>query len=121
MPNPVFPVALNDQHDSSKYEVSAEDPAMRQEMDGGYVVSRARFTRPPRKSWKTGFTFMNDTNKLLLENFWASVKGGSVIFDWINPQDNVTYAVRFTGGLAFRYRGAGNTHRWDVTISLEQA
>lgn len=122
MANPIFPVLLKTQHDSKLHDIKLENQASRSEMEGGYVVSRPRHTRQPRKTWNGGFTEINEASRLVLEDFWNDVKGGSLIFDWTNPQDGITYQVRFTGeGMLFKYRGYGTTYRWDVTYTVEQA
>jgi hypothetical protein len=127
MTNPVFPT-LSTGQDSSKYTRALEDVAMKTTMDGGYVVSRAKHTRAPRRTFTSGFTSIRKADKELLEAFYDTVKGGSVIFDWIDPTTQmgvsptpVTYAVRFTGEFKWQYRGIGPTELWDVTFTLEQA
>ncbi len=117
---PAFP-ELSQGQDSSLYEVSHEDPAIRTEMDGGYVISRPRHTRTPRKTFKTGYTHIDQTDRALIEAFWNTVKGGSVVFDWEDPVSLATLSVRFKEELAFKYVGIGNVHHWDVKMTLEQA
>lgn len=119
MSNPAFPYA--DQQDSSKFSVQAEDPTIRSNMDGGYVTTRPRHTRTPRKTWTTGFTNITDTQKATLETFWNTCRGGSVIMDWTNPHDLAVYQVRFTKPMQFKYVGKGAYRRWNVDIELEQA
>jgi hypothetical protein len=123
MPNPVFPVlAGGTRPDSSQYEVSLEDPSMSAPTEGGYEFTRARHTRAPRRSFKVGYRQLTDAQKVALVNFWDStVKGGSVIFDWLNHEDNVTYAVRFKGELTFKYVGMGNLKLWDCSFAVKQA
>jgi hypothetical protein len=123
MPTPIFPHILTtgDEQDSKKFSVELEDPSLRTEMEGGYVVSRARFTRAPRRTWQSGFTFIKSPGKAELETFWTTVKGGSAIFQWRNPADGVDYLVRFKGTLKFSYVGAGLNQRWDVTFTVEEA
>lgn len=113
---------LNDQQDSSQYSESAEDVAIREKMEGGYVYSRPKFTRPARKTFRTGFSDLTNADKLVLEAFWLTVKGGSDIFTWLNPVSGVTYNVRFTKPLTYEYFGRNAVHRWNVkNIELEQA
>lgn len=122
MPNPIFPALPSGKtQDSSKYEVSKKDPAMRAEMEGGYVVSRARTTRRPTRLFKTGFTSITGADKQVLDDFYDLVAGGSVIFDWTDPSSGLVYAVRFTGSFGFKYAGRGATSLWDCSFELEQA
>lgn len=114
-----FPLASR--QDSSKYKRSAEDPAIKSETDGGYVVSRPKFTRAPRKKYTTGFTNLSNTERAELEAFWDTVKGGSNMFDWEDPIDGTLKTVRFTKPLSFEYAGIGGNHRWDISsIELEE-
>lgn len=123
MSNPQFPtLALtNGGQDSKFYSEKLEDPSMKTTMEGGYVASRARHTRPPRITFTTGFSSISDADRKTLRDFWASVGGGSVIFDWQNPVDGITYAVRFAAEMQFKYVGIGETKLWDCQITLEQA
>lgn len=115
-----FPTLAN-KPDSSKHSETVIDPTVRTEMEGGYVVTRARFTRAPRKEWTIGYTYISDAEKQSIETFVASVRVGSAIFNWTNPADNVTYLVRFKEPPNYSYRGQGTYKRWDVSMKLEQA
>lgn len=121
MSNPVFPTLSRGQ-DSSLYSVELEDASLKTTMEGGYVVSRAKHTRPARKTFHSGFTFITDADRATLETFYGTtVRGGSVVFDWQDPPSLAIYQVRFVGPLQFKYVGRGDTRRWDVTFALEQA
>ena len=116
-----FPTLVEGQ-DSAQYEVESEDPTIRTEMEGGYVLSRARHTRIPRKTYKTGFTHIGTADKALLDTFYdVTVKGGSSVFNWTDPVTLNVIIVRFVGKLTFKYVGAGTNKRWNVAITLEQA
>lgn len=122
MADPVFPtLPSGNKLDSKKFDYELEDPSMTTEMEGGYVVSRARHTRTPRKTWRCGFTYIDNADRAVVENFWNQVRGRSVVFVWMNPQDNVEYRVRFKEKMSFTYVGQGSNQRWDVSFSLEQA
>lgn len=120
MANPVFPT-LSRGDDSSKYSVELEDPAMKTSLEGGYVSSRAKHTRTPRKTWKIGYTLITNADKALLDAFWATVRGGSVVFDWTDPVSGTVFQVRFADKMNFQYVGRGNNKLWDLTLTLEQA
>lgn len=117
-----FPtVNLAGKEDSKYHSVSQADPAMRHEVEGGYTMTRPRYTRVPRKTWTTGFTDLTDTEKNEFTTFWDTKRGGAASFTYLNPADNVTYTVRFKGVPTIKYTGMGPLRRWDITnISLEQ-
>lgn len=121
MANPIFPILAKGQ-DSKFYKVSQENVALTTKMDGGYVVSRAKHTRKPRKTYTTGYTGIGNADRALLQNFWDTVRGGSVVFDWTDPISNTVIQVRFVGeGFEFAYVGMGVAQIWDVSFQLEQA
>lgn len=115
---PTLPSGKN--FDSSKFSVSRADPGMRAEMEGGYVVTRARFTRPPPKRWKLGLTSITNADRLVLDDFWVTTRGTSRAFTWTCNEDLTQYNVRFKGEMVFRHVGIGNTHLWDCDLELEQ-
>ena len=119
MSNPQFPT-LSKGQDSKHFDFTPEDPSLQTPMDGGYMASRAKHTRTPRLTFKSGFTEITNDDKNALMSFYNQVKGGSVIFDWIHPVDGTTYSVRFKGKLNFVYAGIGSTARWNVTFTIEQ-
>lgn len=115
------PVTMTAKEDSRQRSDKQADPAMRKEMDGGYVVTRARYTRAPRKTFITGFTNISQADKVAFQNFWDSKKGGSDSFTWADPITTTVYTVRFVGQPDFKYVGMGSTYRWDITnVQLEQ-
>lgn len=117
-----FPtVNLAGLEDSKHFKQEQADPAMRQEVDGGYTITRPRYTRIPRKTWTTGFTDLTDAQKAEFDTFWETQRGGSNSFTYLNPADAVTYTVRFKGVPKVIYTGMGPLRRWDITgIVLEQ-
>lgn len=121
-----FPIAsLAGKEDSSKYGFEMEDVTIRSDMEGGYVTSRPRFTRPPRRTWKSGFTDISNADKLLLEEFYVS-KGGYQSFTYEVPVPNIaggakeTVTVRFLEGLSWEYKGFGDNPRWNVEFKVEE-
>jgi hypothetical protein len=106
--------------DSSKLEISRADPAMRHEMEGGYTITRARYTRKPVKRFKVGYTNITNADQKVLDTFWETTRGGSRAFAWYCPTDGLTYQVRFKGEISFAYRGVGGNHFWDCSLELEQ-
>jgi len=119
MTNPIFPT-MDKEQDSKFYTVKQEDKSLKTEMDGGYVVSRAKHTRKPRKTWTTGYTGIGNADKQRLMDFYDEVNG-SVIFDWTDPVSKAVFQVRFTSQPEFKYTGLGVAQLWDVQLELQQA
>lgn len=98
-------------------EELAQDPTIRTQLDAGYILTRARFTRIPKK-WKVKYGLITQTDKATLETFQNTVKGGAGIFSWTSPVGLTTYSVRFAGPIVFTMRESSNW--WDSEFTLEQ-
>lgn len=117
-----YPV-LTQGEDSKKFSVEFEDVAMGSTMEGGYVATRPRHTRTPRRTFNTGFTDISEADKITYETFIGTVRAGSDSFTWIHPTTAESLTVRFKLGTVpkFNYKGYGGNHRWDITsIALEE-
>lgn len=114
---------LGDQIDSSKFQQERENPALASKMDGGYVVTRPRHTRRPRRTFTAGFTDMPQAQKDQFDAFFDSVHGGSDLFYFIHPVNQEQIVVRFTTDttLPWTYTGAGGHFIWNVTFKLQEA
>ena len=122
MLNPVFPTfSAGAALDSGAFRVEFEDPAQRSDMEGGYVITRAKHTRRPRRTFSIVYRQLNTADKDLLDAFYDTVKGGSVIFDWVSPQSLLTLQVRMKGPMSEQYVGRGVTQRWDCSMTFEEA
>lgn len=102
-------------------EGKALDPTIRSQKEGGYVSTRPRFTRIPKK-WKLSYSQGNAlplADKLLLEAHEESVKVGADSFSWTNPMDGVTYTVRYVDG-PIQFKPLVGKLLWEATIGLEQ-
>lgn len=93
-----------------------ENSVIRSEFDAGYVQTRARYTRV-RKTWQVSYHFVDNSDKAALDTFVSTVNGGADSFTWVNPQDSVSYTVRFQAPPTFSYVSYGG---WDVSFKLEQ-
>ena len=110
-----------ERQDSRFYTVEQEDQAIRTEMEGGYVYSRPRHTRLPRKTYTTGFTSIDDAAKVEIETFYQTVRGGSDAFNWKDPITGDVKTVRLKSPISFSYVGLNGVHLWDITkIELEE-
>lgn len=119
MTNLVFPT--DPAQDAKYYEMELEDPALRTQMEGGYVVTRPKHTRKPRRTFKSGCTAITTDQRKVLEGFYDAVRGGSAIFDWADPVTGEVFQVRFKEKITFKYTGVGISQLWDVQFTLEQA
>lgn len=112
---------LADKPDSQYYRVEKEDPGMKNEMEGGYVVSRPRFTRKPRRTFYFGYTDLAESEHQKLVNFWDEVRGSSQIFEWTNQFTGEVIYVRFKNYWTEKYTGAGAYRRFTITgLAVEE-
>ncbi len=101
-------------------DTMAYDPTIRSQSVGGYVTSRARFTRIPHK-WTIKYNWVTQANKNTIKTFVDdTVVGGSGNFDWLNPEDGVTYDVRFLGEVKYNSHSHTNFLYWMVELVLEE-
>lgn len=116
-----FPTA-GVKEDSRFFAELPEDPAVRSETEGGYIITRPRHTRTPRKTFDTGFTSISQASKAAIDAFYATKRGGSQSFTWTNPTTAVEHTVRFKGALKWKYDGfaSGQVHLWSATVQLEE-
>lgn len=86
--------------DASTFSETQEDPAISAaKMEGGYVLSRPRFTRRPRRTFTFNFDGMTDADKTTLQTFWNTVHGSSDMFNWTHPQTGEVILVRFDSAM----------------------
>lgn len=103
--------------DGESYKVSVPNPAKEpQDTDGGYTLTRPKYTRRPARSFKFMFKDLSQDDRDALENFWDRVKGSSVAFNWREPTNGKLYNVRFGKGqtLEFSRVGIGFNHRYET-------
>lgn len=114
-----FPT-LGNKEDSAKFGFMQEDVGMRSDMEGGYVITRPRHTRTPRRTWSTGFTNISNTEKTTLESFFND-HGTFKAFDYNVPIGGELVSVRFKETIKFKFVGWPTNPRWDVDgIMLEE-
>lgn len=107
--------------DSKYFTETQTDPTIRGEYEGGFVVTRPRFTRVPPRVITTGFSDLTDTQKQLLFTYYENMRGGAISFTYNHPVTNAAMTVRFREPFTAKYVGVGTTYRWDVAdIKLEQ-
>lgn len=115
----VFPT-LGNREDAAKFGFDIEDVGIRSEMEGGYVITRARHTRAPRRTWTTGFTAVSQTNFQTFVSFFSNY-GTYKAFTYTVRTTNEVVNVRFATKPEFKYVGVGGSFLWDINnIKLEE-
>ena len=106
--------------DAAKFGFEQEDVGIRSEMEGGYVLTRPRHTRRPRRTYKTGFTDLSNAEKIQFEDFIAEF-GTYKAFNYTVPVVGTVINVRLREIPKYEYKGAGANLRWDINdIFLEE-
>jgi hypothetical protein len=112
-----FPtLSVSPEIDSWEDEVSY-NPTIRSEYEGGYILTRPRFTRIIRK-WNVVYKGISDTEMQQVKDFENSIYVGSDAFEWLNPVDNVIYTVRLLEPI--KYKMINNKYYWQISLVLEQ-
>lgn len=111
---------LSTKEDARKYGLESEDKGIRSDMEGGYVLSRPRHTRNPRRTFITGFTGLMEADFNTFYAFWVA-KGTYLAFTYEVKYNNETVNVRFQAPPRFEYVGVGGTDIWNINdIKLEE-
>lgn len=102
----------------------AHDPAIRSTSEGGYVTTRARFTRLTRR-WNVRYEWMSKVNKNTIKDFEDDHYAGALLFTWTNPEPNndgtySSYTVRFLEPVHYTPQPNTNWLFWTVEFVLEQ-
>ena len=100
-------------------DTMAIDPAIRSQSEGGYVTSRARFSRIVRK-WTVKYDWMSQTNKNTVKTFEDARVGGADSFTWTNPENKTAYTVRFFEPVRYTAKPNANFMWWMVEFIVEQ-
>jgi hypothetical protein len=99
-----------------------EDSTIRSPFEGGYVQTRARFTRT-RENFSFQFRYITNADKVILKNLLNAVKIGADSFTFHHWNDT-DYTVRFvkspTFSCVFRPQDLESSSYWDVQIDLQQ-
>lgn len=90
------------------------DNALKSSTDGGYVLSRPRYTRSPLRKFTTGFSDLTEAEKESLLTFFNTY-GTYQIFQYTHPITAVQYDVRFEAPPLPKYIGRGGFHFWVVS------
>lgn len=112
-------LALEDKIDANLFNEAYIDNTIRSNTDGGYELTRKRFTRPQLRRFKIGWTDLSDADYSTLKTFYDSVETHS-IFQFTHPTTAVVYNVRFESPIEPKYMGAGLFFRWNVNAILKE-
>ena len=94
-----------------------EDAVLKSDFEGGYVHTRAKFTRLRKKFPGVLYRDMTDTDQSTLDTFeTTTVHGGADSFNWTHPKSSVTYVVRFAKPIKYTITEFG----WNFEFDLEQ-
>lgn len=92
----------------------AYDPTIRSKSEGGYVKTRARYSRAPKK-WTVYYLISSD-EKTTLEAFEDSVSVGAGSFSWTDPSTNTSATVRFADPISYE----SISNKWKAKVVVEQ-
>lgn len=101
-------------------QTRAADPTLRTPFEGGYVQTRPRFTRIPRR-WSISYAEGNAlpaADKTTLYNFESARGVGGEAFTWTSPFDGGSYTVRFAAPIEFA--PVTGTATWSARFDLEE-
>lgn len=102
----------------SGYEDGAAlDPVIRSPKETGYVQTRPRFTRVPRK-WHVTYGDLSDADEVLLRAWEVTVKYGADSDTWTHPKSGTSYTVRLAAPI--KYRLSETDSIWMAEFDLEQ-
>ncbi len=101
-------------------ETLAQDPTLRYETDGGFVITGARFTGTPPDKYHLKYEPITEAEKTALKAFQAEVRVGAGMFDWINPFTSAILDVRLLPpGMKFKpYKKRPGL--WTVELDIEE-
>ena len=87
---------------------------LRTPTDAGYIITRRRFTKDPKK-WTVAYKGLTDSDYTTMSNF-ISTYGTTGKFNWTHPVSGDTKVVRF----AKRPQLTKRNIRWEMTCELEE-
>ena len=94
------------------------DPTIRSSTEGGYDITRSRFTRD-RMWFSYEFPFYTNADKETLETFEkTTVRFGTTSFTWTNPVNSTNYTVRFAEPVVYK-PNKGSTY-WKIKIKVAE-
>jgi hypothetical protein len=95
-----------------------EDSTIKSPYEDGYTHTRPRYTKDRGKWTGVTYKYLNTIDRDVLKAFMATVRMGAVAFDWVNPDNNVTYSVRFDPPPKITYLATG--HYYQATMGFSE-
>lgn len=99
-----------------------DDPTLSSESDGGYELTRPRYTRIRRK-WTLVWPHLLHADYTTLMAFYDSMSGSSVNFNWTNPATGTVSSVRFAGqpeSSLILWNADQSPRAWSVKLTLRE-
>ena len=85
----------------SSLEETAGDPVVRSPKEGGYIQTRPRYTRVPKK-WHVRLQDMEASDKSSLKAWEIATQYGADADTWTHP-DGTSYTVRLAAPIKYTY------------------
>ena len=98
-------------------ESAAQDPVIRSPKEAGYVQTRPRFTRVPKK-WHLSYAGMSSSDRTSIKSWESTSVYGANSDTWTNPADSTQYTVRLAGPI--RYKFSVSDSYWSFEFDLEE-
>lgn len=111
--------------DSTKFsQTSAPDEVVKASMEGGWKVTRPKFTKRAPREFRMGMSDVSEEQKQCFQRQYGAMVGSASDFtSFTHPTTGESFKARFKPGAVptYRYRGAGIYPRWDISnIILEE-
>jgi hypothetical protein len=101
----------------SQIDIDLEDNSLRSDQEGGYVISRARYTRM-RHIISLTYPMLTNADKVALNNFQIALMGGSDLILWTDPMTSIQYITRLDKPIKFK---AVTTYWWSCDFKMNEA
>ncbi len=116
---PSFPSLSKDPSWPMDPDGEIEDSTIRSPFEGGYELTRPRFTRDRRK-WGVRYVMLSSSDASTLRTFEkTTVRGGADSFTWTHPTTSTSYTVRFAGPIRFTLVPPG-TGKYNAEFTLRE-
>lgn len=112
-----FPIT---QPPTPPYAVGLEDTVLRSPTDGGYAMTRRKYTRARTTTLDFNWQYLSDDNYLILMTFYeTTLANGSLPFNFtlITATISRVYIVKFKNPPKTTYVGMG---LWEITLNFEE-
>jgi hypothetical protein len=91
-----------------------EDSTIESPFESGHTHTRPRYTYDRKKWSNVIYKYLTTVDEALLKAFMTTVRMGASAFYWVNPNDNVTYTVRFKPAPKITYMATGHYYQVEM-------